>query len=129
MPRKRSSTLTEAELRLMNILWDRGPLTVGEVTSSLPEDEPLAYSSVLTTLRILEKKGYLRHEQKGRAFVYHPLVDQRQARRSVLRDITQRFFNNSTELLMLNILENEKIDKDDLRHLKKMIEESREGKT
>src|SRR2546427_7849822 len=73
--RKRSSTLTDAELRLMNVLWERGKATVGEVAESLPRGLPLAYSTVLTTMRILEHKGYVRHSKDGRAFVYEPLVD------------------------------------------------------
>ena len=85
MARKQSPTLTDAELRRMKILWERGPSTVGGVVETLPEDEPLAYSTVLTTLRILEDKGYLRHEKQGRAFVYHPVVDRRAARRNALR--------------------------------------------
>ncbi len=124
MARKQSPTLTDAELRLMKILWERGPSTVGVVVETLPDDEPLAYSTVLTTLRILEEKGYLRHEKQGRAYVYHPLVDRRAARRNALRYVMDRFFNNSPEQLVLGILENEDMDLADLERLKKMIEES-----
>ena len=124
MARKQSPTLTDAELRLMKILWERGPSTVGGVVETLPEDEPLAYSTVLTTLRILEDKGYLRHEKQGRAFVYHSVVDRRAARRNALRYLMDRFFNNSPELLVLGILENEDMDLADLERLKNIIEES-----
>ena len=64
MARRRSSTLTEAELRLMEVLWQRGESTVAEVTAALPPP-PLAYNSVLTTMRILERKGYVAHEEAG----------------------------------------------------------------
>ena len=124
MARKQSPTLTDAELRLMKILWERGPSTVGGVVETLPDDEPLAYSTVLTTLRILEQKGYLCHEKQGRAYVYHPVVDRRAARRHALRYVMDRFFNNSPEQLVLGILENEDVDLADLERLKKMIEES-----
>ncbi len=124
MARKQSPTLTDAELRLMKILWARGPSTVGDVVEALPEDEPLAYSTVLTTLRILEQKGYLRHEKQGRAYVYHPVVDRSAARRSALRYVMDRFFNNSPEQLVLGVLESEEMDLADLERLKKMIEES-----
>jgi predicted transcriptional regulator len=124
MARKQSPTLTDAELRLMKILWEHGPSTVGSVVETLPDDEPLAYSTVLTTLRILEQKGYLRHEKQGRAYVYHPVVDRGEARRSALRYVMDRFFNNSPELLVLGLLENEDMDRADLERLKNILEES-----
>ena len=124
MARKQSPTLTDAELRLMKILWARGPSTVGDVVGALPEDAPLAYSTVLTTLRILEQKGYLRHEKQGRAYVYHSVVDRSAARRNALRYVMDRFFNNSPEQLVLGVLESEEMDLADLERLKKMIEES-----
>jgi len=124
MARTQSPTLTDAELQLMKILWVRGPSTVGDVVDALPEAEPKAYSTVLTTLRILEQKGYLRHEKEGRAYVYHPVVDRHAARRSALRYVLDRFFNNSPELLVLNVLENEDMDLADLERLKQIIEES-----
>ena len=79
MPRKTSPTLTEAELRLMNVLWKRGESTVAEVVKALPKRLSLAYSSVLTTLRILERKGFVSHKKQGRAFVYHPVVERQDA--------------------------------------------------
>lgn len=124
MARKRSPTLTEAELRLMKVLWDAGPATVGEVLEALPNRVNLAYSTVRTTLRILEQKGYVRHEKNGRAFVYHPLVDRGEARRSAVRYVVSRFFNDSPELLVLNVLENEDLEDEDMRRLKKLIDAS-----
>ena len=126
MGRKKSPTLTDAELRLMEILWQRGESTVGDVVESLSKKTPLAYSSVLTTLRILEQKGYVAHRKSGRAFVYCPLVDRARARQSALNYITRRFFNNSRELLLLNLLEQENIDAREWKRLKKRIEESQE---
>ena len=125
MPRKESPTLTEAELRLMDILWDRGEATVGDVVNALAAaSEPLAYSSVLTTMRILERKGYTRHRKEGRAFVYAPIVDRDAARSSAVRFIMDRFFDRSAESMMLNILQDKDLDGDELERLKKMIEES-----
>lgn len=122
MPRKKSPTLTEAELRLMEVLWSRGPSTVGEVTKALPRGRSLAYSSVLTTLRILEQKGYVRHEVRGRAFVYHTTVGRQEAQRSAVRYVVNRFFEGSPEQLVLNILEDEDLDAKDLQRLRQMIE-------
>ncbi|MGH9339037.1 MAG: BlaI/MecI/CopY family transcriptional regulator [Acidobacteriota bacterium] len=123
MARKKSPTLTEAELRLMQVLWDKGSATVNDVLEGLPSEAP-AYSTVLTTLRILEQKGYIRHLKRGRAFVYYPIVNQGQARKRAIKYLVSRFFNDSPELLVLNILENEEIDRVELDRLRKMIEES-----
>src|ERR1051326_7188151 len=98
----------------MDILWDRRTATVNEVAEALPGDAPLAYSTVLTTLRILERKGYIRHKKEGRAFVYEPVVDHGEASRSAVRHLLSRFFRNSPELLVLNILEDERIDGQEL---------------
>jgi predicted transcriptional regulator len=121
--RKKATTLTEAELRLMNVLWERGPSAVAEVVEALPE--PLAYSTVLTTLRILEQKGYIEHTKTGRAFLYQPIVDKDGARRHAVRHLVGHFFNNSPELLVLNVLKQEEFDHEDLKRLKSMIEEGK----
>lgn len=124
MARKKLPTLTEAELRLMNVIWEKGQATVGEVVKSLEIEPPLAYSTVLTTLRILEQKGCVRHTQEGRAYVYEPLIDRQQASRTALRYLISRFFNNSPEQLVLNVLEHEELDAKELERLKAMIKES-----
>jgi len=122
LPPRKSPTLTEAELRLMEVLWDKGPATVQQVLDGLFEKPPLAYNSVLTTIRILEKKGYVRHAKDGRAHVYTPLVERREATRSEIRHLVSRFFGNSHELLVLNILEDQNVDARELERLRKMLE-------
>lgn len=126
MPRRRSPTLTDAELRLMDILWDIGPATVGDVVDALPQHQALAYSTVLTTLRILEQKGYVNHKKQGRAFVYHPIVNRKQASQNAVQYVLSRFFENSPELLLLNVLENENLDPAELERLKSLVAESEE---
>ena len=121
MARKKSRYLTDAELRLMEVLWDRGPSTVADVVAALGTD--LAYSTVLTTLRILESKGYLRHTKEGRAFTYSAVVGRDEARDRAITHLLRRFFENSPELLMLNLVESKKIDAEQLRRLRKRIEE------
>jgi predicted transcriptional regulator len=123
--RKKSPTLTEAELRLMEVLWERGKSTVTEVADAVSGSAPLAYSTVLTTLRILERKGYIRHAKEGRAFVYEPVVGRGEASRSAVRYLLSRFFSNSPELLVLNMLEDEQIDQQELDRLKGLIERSK----
>lgn len=122
MARKKSPGLTDAELRLMQVLWDRGGSTVAEVVELLSE-ETLAYSTVLTTLRILENKGYLKHSKQGRAFVYEPVVGREQARENAVSHLLRRFFEGSPEQLVLNLIKAGKIDPEELARLRKRIEE------
>jgi BlaI family transcriptional regulator, penicillinase repressor len=122
LPRKTSSVLTEAELRLMDVFWRKGPSTVQHVMESLPEDQPLAYNSVLTTVRILEKKGYLAHEKDGRAHIYRPEVQREEASRSEVSHLLNRFFKNSRELLVLNLLEDDSLDASELKRLRRLVE-------
>ncbi|MGA2022746.1 MAG: BlaI/MecI/CopY family transcriptional regulator [Candidatus Sulfotelmatobacter sp.] len=124
MPPRKSPTLTEAELRLMEVLWQKGPATVQQVVQDLPEKAPLAYNSVLTTIRILEKKGYVKHVKDGRAYLYTPLVERQEATRSEIRRLVNRFFGSSHELLVLNILKDESVDAAELKRLRKMLEGS-----
>jgi predicted transcriptional regulator len=124
LARKKSPNLTEGELRLMDVLWKKRQATVGDVVGSLPDNPPLAYSTVLTTMRILETKGYLRHTKKGRAFVYEPLVAQHEASTKALRHLVSRFFGGSRELLVLNLLKEETIGRAELQRIKKMIVDS-----
>jgi predicted transcriptional regulator len=126
MPRKQSPTLTDAELRPMEVLWQRGFATVAEVVEALPARLGLSYSTVLTTLRILEQKGYVRHTMEGQAYVYHPVVDRTQAQKKALTHILSRFFNNSPELLVMNLLETEQMDPEDLERIQKLINQGGE---
>jgi predicted transcriptional regulator len=87
----------------------------------MPEGSALAYTSVLTTVRILEQKGYVRHRQEGRAFLYSPCVEEQEASRSEIRHTMQRFFGNSRERLLLSLLGDEEIDPEELRRLKEAI--------
>jgi predicted transcriptional regulator len=121
MPPKRSITLTEAELRLMKLLWERGESVVGELVTAMPEGSALAYNSVLTTIRVLEQKGYVRHRQEGRAFVYSPCVAEHEASRSEVRHMMQRFFGNSRERLLLSLLGDDEITSAELQRLKDAI--------
>lgn len=125
MARKKSLDLTEAELRLMEIVWDKGTATVGEVAAALPGEPGLAYNTVLTTLRILEQKGYVRHTKarEGRAFVYRAVVDRKQASRNAVRHVVRRFFGNSPELLVLNLLDDGHLTEQELRKIRNLLAE------
>jgi len=120
MARKQSPTLTEAELPIMDILWQKGSAVVTDVVAGLA-NSVVAYNTVLTTLRILERKGYVRHTKEGRAFVYHPVVERGEASRKAVRNLVKRFFQDSPELLILNVLEDEQLAESELDRLKKLI--------
>jgi predicted transcriptional regulator len=126
MPPRKSITLTEAELRLMKLLWRRGESAVSDLVSAMPEGEALAYNSVLTTIRILEQKGYVDHRQEGRAFVYRPCVAEHEASRSEVRHVLSRFFGNSRERLLLSLLGDDDISPEELQRLKEAIRNASE---
>lgn len=105
----------------MNVLWQKGPATVHQLLEALPNNPSLAYNSVLTTIRILEKKGYVKHVKDGRAHIYMPLVGQKEATRFEVRNLVSRFFKNSHELLVLNILEDSNIEAEELKRLSQKL--------
>lgn len=121
MPPKKSNTLTEAELRLMKILWRRGESAVTDLVEAMPSGELLAYNSVLTTIRILEQKGYVEHRQEGRAFIYRAVVAEHEASRSEVKHVLSRFFGNSREQLLLAMLDDGDISREELERLKAAI--------
>jgi predicted transcriptional regulator len=130
MPPKTSNTLTEAELRLMKILWVRGESTVADLVAATNEEVQLAYTSVLTTIRVLEKKAYVVHRQEGRAFLYSPRVAEHDASKSEIRNVLHRFFGDSRERLLLSLLGDGEITAKELEVVKEAIanapEDSRE---
>jgi len=121
MPPKRSITLTQAELRLMKVLWGRGESAVADMVTATSDDGELAYTSVLTTIRILETKGYVSHRQEGRAFLYSACIGELEASRSEVRHMLQRFFGNSRERLLLSMLGDDEISPEELKKLKDTI--------
>jgi BlaI family transcriptional regulator, penicillinase repressor len=121
VPPKQSPTLTEAELRIMEVLWCKGSGTVQQVLDWLPST--LAYNSVLTTIRILERKGHVKHVKEGRAYIYEPIIGQEEARRSEIKHLTSRFFRNSREALLLNLLQDDEIDAGQLKRLRQFLDQ------
>jgi predicted transcriptional regulator len=128
VPRKKSLNLTEAEQRLMEVLWTHGSATVTGVAEALPKTLNLAYNTVLTTLRILEEKGYVRHTKPddAKAFVYWPVVSREQASRSAMRSLLTRFFDNSPGSLILNLLEEEKLSEEERKRIRRLLKEKSE---
>jgi BlaI family transcriptional regulator, penicillinase repressor len=124
MARNRSPALTDAEARVMAVLWRTQTATVADVVEALKDTAAVSYSTVQTMLRILEKKGYVSHEKIARAFVYHPVIDERQARRRALHHLVSRLFNGSPSLLVLNVLDDDQLDATELARVKKLIEQA-----
>ncbi len=115
-----SVALTERELDVMSVLWERGSGTVTEVRDALHDE--LAYTTVLTVLRILEAKGHVRHEGEGRAHRYYALVPERVARRGAVRQLVDRFFDGSPELLLTQLVGDHALSRADLRRLRRLLD-------
>jgi predicted transcriptional regulator len=113
--------LTGREMDVMDVLWRLGSGTVSDVQDRLVDD--LAYTTVLTILRTLEKKGYAGHEAEGRAHRYHPLVERVDAQESALRRITRKLFSGSPELLMAQLLKERGLTDAQLRRLRDLVQE------
>ena len=127
MARKKSPTLTEGELRIMEALWRLERGTVAEVSEAMPPP-PIAYNTVLTTLRILEQKGHVAHEEAGRAYVYYPLIAREAAAQTAVTQVVSKFFGNNAGALALRLIENERPSDDELSRLRSLIEKYDEGK-
>jgi len=128
MARKSSATLTEVEQRLMEVVWDRKSATVSEVVAALASAHQVAFNTVQTMLRILERKGYLRHKAEGRAFRYYPIVNRQQASTSAVRQVLNRFFDGAPGKLAINILENQRLSATEITQLRRLIDEARTSK-
>jgi len=118
---KREVIFTERELDVMDILWERGSGTVGEVRDRLHDE--LAYTTVLTVLRTLEEKGYVGHESEGRAYRYYPLVERVEAQESHVRRLVRKLFSGSPELLMTRLVSDRDLSSEEAERLRQLLEE------
>jgi len=118
MPKPRSDVLTEAEQRIMRVIWDKGEASVRDVTDALEDSYPVAYNTVLTLLRILTDKNYVKPRQDGRAFIYSPTVSRADARSRALRKMVSTFFEGSSTELAQHLIRNETLSADELQTLK-----------
>jgi predicted transcriptional regulator len=122
MPRPKTPTLTEAELRVMKIIWKTGTASVSDVHMAMPSANRLAYNTILTMMRILEHKGYLERHKSGRAHVYQPLVSPGQARRKAVKHLLSSLFDDSPEQLVLAVLQDEPLSPQEIARLKELID-------
>ena len=114
--------LGRLELQIMNVVWDRGKATVHDVKNALSRRKP-AYSTILTMMRKLEAKGYLKHEVDGRTYVYRPSISRQAVRHGVLGDVVERLFEGSASLLLTSLCEQNRISENELCEIRKLIEE------
>ena len=110
----------------MDPRWRLGSATGADTAAGIGTPA-LAYTTVLTVLRTLERKGYVRHRPEGRAYIYEPAVDREAVRRNVVGYVLQQFFDGSPRALLLNLLESESVDQTELRRLRALIDKSRDG--
>lgn len=124
MARPKSPVLTDAELRIMRVLWQLNVATVREVRDGLRGRDSLPYTTVLSALRALRSKGVVDAERRGKADCYRPLITQRQAGVDALRHLIGSFFNGAPELVALRLLEEESLTSQQLEDLKQRIEQA-----
>lgn len=120
-----SISFTDRELDIMGVLWEHGPSTVAEVREKLADD--LAYNTVLTMLRILEAKGYVGHEEEGRAHRFHPLVKREEAGASAVGRLVRRLFAGSPSLLLTELVQGRGLAEEELRRMRALLDEQIEA--
>jgi len=123
--RTKSPTLTEQELEIMKIVWDRDAVTVRDVYEALLEKRKVAYTTVMTMMNILEQKGHLRKSQDDRAYVYRSTKPRQQVIRGMVREFVNRVFNGSAEPLLLHLVEDQKLSEKDLEEIRTLIRKER----
>jgi predicted transcriptional regulator len=123
--RPKSPTLTEQELEIMKIVWAREVATVRDVYEALLERRKIAYTTVMTMMKILEQKKYLRKNQEDRAYVYRPAKPKNQVIKGMVREFVNRVFNGSAEPLLVHLIEDRKLSEKDLEEIARMIREGR----
>lgn len=119
--------LGDLELRILNVLWERGPSTVREVLEDLPAPRPI-YTTVLTMMRLMFEKGYLDRRQRGRGHVYQARLRETAVKRGLLHDLVEGAFRGSTAALLVRLLEDEKLSPQELDRVRKLIAEKDRGR-
>jgi predicted transcriptional regulator len=127
MARPKSKTLTTAEQRIMNVLWDKGEASVRELTDALEKQYGLAYTTVLTTTRILADKGYVGFRKDGRSHIYHPAVSKDAARTTALSNVLKNLFDGSPRLLAQHLIDADDLSNDDIKALRDLLKDAENG--
>lgn len=125
MARKPSSLLTDAELRIMRVLWDRGPSTTMDVVEAIASP-PLARNTVMTVLGVLERKGYVKHRTEGRTYVYRAVVPEDDVRGKAIENVVKRFFNGSAKELVVKLLDERGLSSSERKRIQELFEKGGE---
>ncbi len=123
MPRPRQPGLTENELEVMQVLWANAPLKISDILNVLQRTPKPAYTSLLTLVQTMEKKGYIKHQKNGKAFVYIPVLQQKKFLLSEIKRIAKRLFGGSPGKLVLNLVENEQLSDAEIKTLKQLLKD------
>jgi len=123
MSRPISKHPTELELQILKILWDNGPASVRAVQEALAETRPLAYTSVMTVMNIMVRKGYLRRRKEGGSYIYYPRVTKRTTTRRMLQDLIDRAFDGAAVTAAMHLLETADINEAELKRLRELIDQ------
>ena len=124
--RAKNKTLNPVELDYMKILWKSGSASVQEVQDALPAKKRTRYTTILTMLKVMEKKGYVAHKEKNRTYYYHPILSEQKAKTNVIKDVVKSIFDGKPGELILNLVKEEKLSEKEIQEIKKAIR--REGK-
>lgn len=124
MARPVSSTLTDSERRILEVLWKKKEASVRDVTEELSKKKPVAYTTVLTMFKVLDKKGLVHHRSEGRAFIYSAAISRSEARRQALENLLKSFFNDSPSVLAQHLIEEHDMDADELKALQQRVDDA-----
>jgi BlaI family penicillinase repressor len=125
--RRPSTTLTEQELEIMKIVWDRGEATVRDVYESLLEHRKVAYTTVMTMMKVLEQKGHLKKATADKAHIYSPTRPKNQVIKSMVLDFVDRVFNGSAEPLVVHLVEERHLKEDEILEIERMLRDRRKS--
>jgi len=123
MPRPKQPGLTENELGVMQVLWEKAPLKISEILERLKKDPKPAYTSVLTLVQSMERKGYVRHVKDGKPYDYFPKLERRKFMSSEIKRMAKRLFGGNPFSLAVNLVEDEHLSSRDIAELRRLLEE------
>lgn len=115
---------SDLELQVLSVLWDRGPSSVREIREAMPDGKQRAYTTVLTVVQTLEKKGLVGHTPQGVAHIYHPLVKRSQVLRPMLRELLQNVFGGSPAQALQHLLDSTRVDDEELAEIRRVIQDA-----
>jgi predicted transcriptional regulator len=118
--RRKSTTLTEQELEIMKVVWEHDTVTVREVYETLLKKRKVAYTTVMTMMKILEQKKYLKKDQADRAYIYRPAQPRHKVIGAMVRDFVNRVFNGSAEPLLVHLVEEHDLSRKDLEEIARL---------